>query len=267
MALDVDPLWDFNQPAESERRFRAALESASGDDALILRTQIARTFSLRGMFAEAHAELDALAPALASAGPEPRTRALLERGRTFRSAKQPDRARPLFEEAFTVADRAGLDALAADALHMLPLVESALDAQIAGTERLIAYARAARSERARSWEGPALNNLGVFLNDAGRHEEALVVLRDALIIRERLGPVGPTRIARWMVAHTLRLLGRVDDALAMQQTLEAEFEAAGEVDPYVFDELALLHEAAGSAAEAARYRAKASAARACTSGS
>jgi len=266
MALELEKLWDFDQPAGSEQRFRAALRDAAGDDVLILRTQIARTFSLRGMFAEAHAELDAIASGLDSAGPEARTRALLERGRTLRSAKQPERARPLFEEAFTIADGAGLEALAADALHMLPLVESALEAQIAGTERLPAYARAARSERARSWEAPALNNLGVFLNDAGRHTEALAAFEQALAVRERLGAIGPIRIARWMIAHTQRRLGCIDEALRIQQALEADFAAAGEVDPYVFEELALLHEARGDTSESARYRAKEQAARAAPPG-
>jgi tetratricopeptide (TPR) repeat protein len=256
MALELDRLWDFEQPAESERRFRDALGSAAGDEVLILRTQIARTFSLRGMFDEAHAELDAFEPRLAAAGPEPRVRALLERGRTFRSAKQLERARPLFDEAFALAERAGLESLAADALHMLPLVESTLEAQIAGTQRLLDYARAAKSERARRWEAPALHNLGVFLNDADRPAEALPVFREALAVRERLGENGPIRIARWMIAHTLRRLGRIDEALAMQEALEADCAAAGAgaTDPYVFAELALLHEARGNSREAARYR-------------
>ena len=43
MAIDLTPLWDHAQPAVSEERFRAALGTASGDDALMLRTQIART--------------------------------------------------------------------------------------------------------------------------------------------------------------------------------------------------------------------------------
>lgn len=254
MTLDLDALWDFREPAETEQRFRAALVDATGDDALILRTQIARTFSLRGRFAEAHAELDALAPVLANAGAEPRVRALLERGRALRSSQRTTEARPHFLEAFAQADAAGLEALAADALHMLPLVESALEAQIAGTERLLAYARSAKSERARSWKGPALHNLGVFLNDAGRHAEALEVFREALAVRERLGAIGAIRIARWMIAHTLRRLDQFDEALAIQSALATEFEAAGEVDPYVFEELALLHEAKGHGAEAERYR-------------
>jgi hypothetical protein len=45
-----------------------------------------------------------------------------------------------------------------------------------------------------------------------------------------------------MVAWTLRLLGRPDEALAMQRALKAELEAAGEQDEYVDQELALLEQ-------------------------
>jgi hypothetical protein len=46
-AVDVDALWNFNDPAVSEARFREVLVKAQGDDALVLRTQIARTLGLR----------------------------------------------------------------------------------------------------------------------------------------------------------------------------------------------------------------------------
>lgn len=41
-AMDVDALWNFDDPAASEARFREALVNAKGDDAPILRAQIAR---------------------------------------------------------------------------------------------------------------------------------------------------------------------------------------------------------------------------------
>lgn len=255
MALDVQSLWNFDQPAQSEARFRAALGSAQGDDALILRTQIARTFSLRGRFDEAHRELDAVDALLPTAGPEPKVRALLERGRTLRSSKQPAQAKPLFERAFEQADAAGLAGLAADALHMVALVEPGTQGQIDGHRKVIAYARRSADPKARYWEAPGLNNLGVALNDAGRHEEALAVFREMLPVRERLGDAGAVRVARWMLAHTLRLLGRADEALAMQLDLERQFQAAGETDPYVFEELALLYQARGDANRAAHYQA------------
>jgi tetratricopeptide (TPR) repeat protein len=256
VSIDVQALWNYDRPDESEARFRRALETATGDDALILRTQIARTFGLRERCDEAHAELDAIADQLPAAGPEPRARARLERGRAFRTAGHPAAARPCFEEAFAIADAAKLEWLAADALHMLPLVETGIEAQIAGARRLLDYAGSATDPKARNWRGTGLHNLGVALNEAGRHEEALAVLEEALAFREQRSDVKRIRIARWMVAHTLRRLGRIDDALGLQLALAADGEAAGEADAHVFEELALLYEAKDDGAKAAHFREK-----------
>jgi hypothetical protein len=62
MALELAPLWNFSDPAASEQRFRAALESTRGDDALILQTQIARTHGLRGDFARAREDKHSALP-------------------------------------------------------------------------------------------------------------------------------------------------------------------------------------------------------------
>ena len=119
---DILALWDFDDPAGSEARFRAALTDATHDTALSLRTQIARTHGLRRQFSEAHRELDAVDADLAGAGPEPRVRTLLERGRTWRSSGEPARARPLFLQAEQLARTAKLEFLHVDALHMVALV-------------------------------------------------------------------------------------------------------------------------------------------------
>ena len=44
--------------------------------------------------------------------------------------------------------------------------------------------------------------------------------------------------------------GRSEEALVMQQQLLRDSEALGAADPYVLDELALLHRARGDAAKA-----------------
>lgn len=253
-ALDLAPMWDFQDPAASEARFRSALADARGDDALVLRTQIARTYSLRQRFDEAHAELDAIGPLLATAGPEPQVRAMLERGRTLRSAGDAAGSRTYFEQALAIAEPAGLGALEGDALHMLALVEPTPEAQVAANRRLAERARAAADPGMRRWLGPTLNNLGVTLNELGRHDEALAVLQEAVPVFEQGGRAPEIRIARWMVAHTLRLLGRLDQALAQQEALERELDAAAEPDPFVYEELSLLHAARGDAARAAHYR-------------
>jgi tetratricopeptide (TPR) repeat protein len=254
-AVDLDALWDFARPEVSEQRFRRALADVQGDDALVLRTQIARTLGLRGQFEAALRELDALEPALAQAGPLPRVHALLERGRTLRSSGRPAQAAPLFQQAFEQADRERLEFLAADALHMMALVQPTPEARIDINRRVVAYAQNARDLRARRWDAVALNNIGVALNEAGRHAEALDTLRQAQAAYERVGRVYNIRVARWMVANTLRRLGRLDEALAMQRALEADWAADGAPDPYVFDEMAEIHAARGDADRAAYYRA------------
>ena len=255
-AVDVDALWDFARPELSEQRFRQVLATASGDDALVLRTQIARTLGLRQQFDAAHRELDALQPLLATAGPRPKVLAALERGRTLRSSGRPAEAAPLFQQAFELADREHLEALAADALHMVALVQPTAEGQIAVNRRVVAYAQNARDPQARRWDAAALNNIGVSLNEAGRHAEALEVLRQAQTAYERLGREYNVRVARWMVANTLRRMGRLDEALVMQRALEADWAAAGGADPYVFEELEILYRERGDAAAAARYAAR-----------
>lgn len=257
-AVDLDALWNFDDPAASEQRFRAALAGAQGDDALVLRTQIARTLSLRDRFDDAHRELDAIEPALATAGIEPRVRAWLERGRSFRSAGQPVQAKPLFTRAFAAADASGLQRLAADALHMVALTETALDERIAWNRRTIDYARRVTDPKAQAWEAAALNNIGSDLRDAQRLDDSLATFREALAAYERTGRADRVRFARWQVANVLRLLGRRDEALAMQLALERDAAAANDPDEEIYEELALLHEAAGrpEAARQARQRAE-----------
>lgn len=237
---DIQALWDFDDPAASEQRFRAALaQEPVLDAALALRTQIARTMSLRGRFDEAHRLLDAVDAELAGAGPEPRVRTLLERGRSWRSAGEPAKARPLFLQAEQLARTARLEYLHVDALHMVALVQPDPEAQLEWTHRALAAARAAQDAQARRWEGSLLNNLGWVLHDAGRHEEALAQFRAALAARERDGaPTTRVREARWAVARELRALGRHDEALALLRALEAELAAAGASDPFVPEEIA-----------------------------
>jgi len=236
--MDVSPYWNFDDPAASEAAFRQALvERPSGDDGLVLQTQIARTFGLRSRFDEAHALLDTLEPQLAGAGAEPRVRWLLERGRTFRSSKQPDRARPLFVEAAERAHAARLEALEVDALHMIALVETAPQAQLQWNRKALALAAAAADPAARNWDASLANNIGMSLHDAGRYDEALASFRTALAARERIDNAGRTRVAHWMIAWTLRSLGRHDEALAILRRLEAEYSEAGKPDGHVFEEI------------------------------
>jgi tetratricopeptide (TPR) repeat protein len=238
-AMDVSKLWNFSDPAASEAAFRGALAAGpSPDDALTLQTQIARSYGLRSRFDDAHALLDRVEPQLAGAGAEPRVRYLLERGRTFRSSDLPARARPLFLEAAERAHAARLEALEVDALHMIALVETGPDEQLQWNRKALALAMASADPVARNWDASLANNIGMSLHDAGRLEDALASFRTALAARERIGDASRVRVARWMIAWTLRSLHRHDEALAILRGLEAEYAGAAPPDGYVFEEIA-----------------------------
>lgn len=233
--IDPRPLGDFDDPAGSEERFRAAAEGATGPDRGAWLTQVARALGLQKQYDEGHAVLDSLG----GDDPEVATRVSLERGRLLRSAGDPCAARPHFEAAAARAREAGLDELLVDALHMAALVVEGED-PVAAHERALDAARGSRDPRARDWDASILHNLGMVHADRGDHAAALVVFEEALEARERIGDLAQTRIARWMVAWSLRHLGRREEALALQRALRDELAAVGEHDPYVDEELALL---------------------------
>ena len=265
MAIDLRPLWDFSKPALSEERFRAALATAQGDDALILQTQIARTWGLRRDFTKARAILAEVQPKVAQAGLEAQVRYWLELGRTWASATHTSeqltpeakaQARNAYDRALAIAKTAKLDALAIDTVHMYAFVDTTPESGIQWADEGLKLAKASSQPAARRWEATLRNNRGVALNQLKRHEEALVELKTALQLTEAEGKTTDIRIAHWMVANTLRLMGRLDEARDIQLRLEREWDEAKEPDPYVFEELEAIYKAQGNAERAAHYAAR-----------
>lgn len=262
MAIDLATLWDFSNPQLSEQRFRAELAKSSGDDALILTTQIARTYGLRKDFSRAQSVLAEIEPKLASAGAEARARFALEYGRTLSSAAHPPetqtdaakaQARARYEAAHAIARQARLDALAIDAIHMLAFVDTTPADQLKWAQAALAVVDASDQPAAKKWEASIRNNLGYALHQLGRYDEALAQFKLALAIRERGTDAEATRTAHWMIAWTLRALKKTDEALAIQLRLEREGDLAKQPDPYVFEELETLYREKGDAARASHY--------------
>lgn len=233
--LDIDSFWEYSDPAASETRFHAAATSAHGDERLELLTQIARTYSLRQRFADAHNLLDEVEKQLSDAGSRPRIRYLLERGRTFNSGGDKEKARTLFVAAWEQA--AGHDGLAVDAAHMVAITYAGTPDAITWTQRGLVVARPSQDAKARSLIPAMLNNCAWDLHDMGRFDEALSLFEEAQtewIARDKPEQI---RVAKWAVARCLRSLGRYNEALTIQRALEAEHVALGLVDGYVFAEI------------------------------
>jgi len=264
-AIDLGPLWNYDKPELSEQRFRAALATANADDALILQTQIARTYGLRGNFARARETLAAVEPQLANASAEAKVRYALELGRTLVSATHPpasqtpqvrEQARAVYRGAVELATANQLDALAIDALHMLAFVDTAPADQLKWAREALKVTDASTQPDARKWEAALRNNAGYALHQLGRFEEALSEFKTALLLRQRGTDEEAIREARWMIAWTLRALKRGDEALAIQLQLERECDAAGAPDRYVFEELEAHYRANGDTERADHYAAR-----------
>lgn len=255
--MTIDGLWDFDDPAASEGRFRDSLAAATGDERLELLTQVARAQGLQRRFADAHRTLDEVDGDLAQASPRVHIRSLLERGRVYRSSGSNDQATTPFRAAFERATRAQEPGLAVDAAHMLALTVVDPVEREAWHERGIALADASDDPAARRWLPSLRNNLGWSRFEAGRHVEALNEFERALLDRRAGGDTKAIRIAEWAVARTLRALGRLEDALEMQTRLLAEWRAQGGRPPYVNEELGECHLALGRETEAAPYFAEA----------
>lgn len=265
MTLDLSALWNFAQPEESEKRFRAALATASSDDAIILQTQIARSYSLRRDFAQAQAILAALAAQMEQASIEAQVHYQLELGRSYASATHPpetqtaetkELARSAYLRAVELAQLEKLDALAIDALHMLTCVDTSPEDQIAWNSKAIALMNSSTQPAAKGWAASLHNNLGYALHLAGRYDEAIIQFKLALAAHQLKGNPQSIRIAYWMIAWTLRPLGQLDEALEIQLRLERECDEAGEPDPYVFEELEQLYQTLNNPEQAAFYAAR-----------
>ena len=245
MGIDVRDYWNFDDPAASERIFRKLIEDGSltGDETLEVWAQIARTFSLRGDCERCHQVLNEKWDHAIAAGGRPKASFELERGRAFRTGKELDKATPFFE----LAAESEIDDLKVDALHML-----AIDGDTAESLRknLVAleFAKTSPSTWAQRWQGTLFNNMGWSCFAEEKFDEALVCFENALTEREKYGKVGAIRTSKWCVGRCHRALGNLDEAFAIQTSLE-------ETDPsqFVYEELGEILLAQGKVDEAKPY--------------
>jgi len=258
---EFDSLWNYEQPAETEQKFKALLpEVEKHPDRsyyLELLTQIARTHSLRRQFAEAHALLDQVEKELKPEWKRAEVRYLLERGRSFNSAQAQAKALPLFVRAWEKALEAGLDFYAIDAAHMSAIAEKP-ENQLAWNLKALEQVEKTQDPRAQKWAGSLYNNIGWTYHDQGKFSEALGYFEKCLAWHQTRQTGESLLIAKWSVARTLRSLNRTEEALKQQLALEAERQKLKWTeDGYVAEEIAECLFALKREAESRPYFAKA----------
>jgi tetratricopeptide (TPR) repeat protein len=246
-SAEIDAIWDFGQPLATRERFQALLSDhpESGDE---IRTQIARTLGLDRQFDEA---LQLLNQVDASKSTVVSLRRDLELGRLRNSQQDKAGSIPYFESALNAAVAAGEDFYAVDAAHMLGIATTG-EESLRWNEEAIRLVGNSSDPRARKWAGSLLNNTGWTYHEMGDFAAALQKFEAALEFQEQQGDPEKIRIARWCIARTLRSLGRLDDALAMQRELEQ-----GKEDGYVWEEIAEILHAQGKTEASRPYFARA----------
>jgi tetratricopeptide (TPR) repeat protein len=235
MPDQLDILWDYAKPAESEMRFRRFLKKSPAADHAEIKTQIARALGLQKKFEAAEKLLDEAAES-APEGSRAAVRMILERGRLLNSSGKRAESLPLFEKALQLAEASKQEALAVDAAHMIAIVsppEKALEWNL----KAIAMSERATEPRAKQWLASLYNNTGWTVFEKGEHSKALDYFQKAQKERQRLGQVQQEQVARWCVARCLRELKRFDEALAMQEALAEEVDGDG----FIHEELAELY--------------------------
>jgi tetratricopeptide (TPR) repeat protein len=235
-AARVLAFWDFDDPAGSHARFVDAAETEpdpAGRQAML--TQVARAHGLCEAFAAGHAVLDCLGDP-AELTDEPGVRALLERGRLYHLAGDPERAVPLYRTAYERAAASALIGLALDAAHMLAIALPDLAQQEEWTRRGLLLAAGSTDPLTPGMVAALLTNLGWSYADEDRWTLALELFDR--VVQVRLASAADARTlhyARSDRASALRAVGRHSEALTELRQMAATPEGA--VDPYVAEEI------------------------------
>ncbi len=254
---DFNKLWDYQNPDQTEVKFRELLPAAeeSGDVSYYVQllTQIARTEGLQRKFEEAHKTLNKAESLLTEDMITAHIRYLLERGRVYNSSQQTDKARPLFLEAWDMGVAHGEDYYAVDAAHMMQIVEPP-EKQLEWAEKAMELAEKSESERAKKWLGSLYNNTGWTYFDLEQYDQALGLFEKALEWHQNEQDEYGTFVAKWTVARAYRQIGRHDEAYAIQKALEKEIDEKGmDPDGFVYEELGELSLLKGKVEDARSY--------------
>jgi len=256
--VNFDGMWDFNRPAESEKRFQTLLPQAAAFPAYHaeLLTQIARAQGLQGRYESAHETLNRAENLLTAEMPRARIRYYLERGRVYVATQQVENALSFFTRAWELAQSYQDDYYAVDAAYMLATMDTP-ERQLEWHFKALERARRSSNPSSRRWQASILNNIGWHLFERGDMQAALDAFEKALDLRQLLDVPAEVHFARWCVAKTLRVMQRLDEALGIQKELEKEMEQAGEEDGFIYEELAECLLAKGEGEEALEYFQKA----------
>ncbi len=225
-----DDLWGaLGYPEAVEQKMTELLPQAEAleDKSIYLQmlSQIALAQALQRKFDVAHKTLDNAEALLTPQYALARARILLERGRTYQQAGNIPDALKYFEQSYEESKKHNLDAPTINAAHMIAIVVDNVEDKIKWNKLALDLVETTKDTEAKKWIGPVTNNLGQNYLTSKQYDKALPVFQKALELFQKDGYAPSIRIAKWTIAHTLRMLGRTDEALDMLQALLKDYDA------------------------------------------
>jgi tetratricopeptide (TPR) repeat protein len=233
-------VFDHDDPVRSEERLNVLAEDAkSARDSITeaeILTQMARAVALEKRFSDAEALLRraaALAPHSATVA----LRCSLEHGRVLRLQGMTAQADTAFHDAYARAAALHDDYLLLDAVHMIALTEP-FEQSRAWTERGLRLATSSPNPKTTHWIGVLNNNLGVGYFERRQFVPAEAAYERSLTAyRAEHADADVTHEAQFNVAQSMRLIGRLREALRLQRALDRELGPGDGLKPMVEREI------------------------------
>lgn len=240
--LDLDLPCDFSQPARAESALREILDTYRGQPergsrALEIRTQIARLQAMQGAFERALDTLAAMAKLVALyPGSALSLRHSLESARVATLLRTPSRARPMFLNVWSDAQRSGLEFYAIDAAQMLAIIEPP-KVRLEWLDRALALAVASKVPRVARWRGAIHQLIGWHHFQSEQLDKALLAFGSAVSCSLSSGDHQLSIDAHFGAGRTLRAQRKYVEALSTQEQLIAPLQRSNTASPWVHEEL------------------------------
>lgn len=259
---DLDRLWNVSDPRASEEAYRRLLpqaEQLAGQDRsylIELHSLIGRAVAAQGKYTEARSAL-AMADKIlqeqqAAYRVSAKIRWLLETGRLCILEKIPSQARPCFVEAWTLAIHSGEDSFAVEVALMMAAIEPQ-KLQQEWVAKAIRLAEKSPQANAKRWLGTLYSAMGWRFYDARQYDASLEIFQKALSHLNLHGEKREIFVAKWSIGKLLRSMGKLEEALLIQQALLAELGIGGPRDGGLYEELAECLQSLKRFAEAQPY--------------
>jgi tetratricopeptide (TPR) repeat protein len=259
---NLDRLWNPADIAASEAAFQALLPDAhklTGKDRSFLvelLSLIGRAEAFREKFAQARSSLEEAGKLLDEQQVHylvsARIRWLLEKGRLYVLEKTPSQARRLFSEAWDLAINCGEDHFVVEIALLMATTEPQKSQQ-KWIERAIEIAEVSSLPKSKYWLGELYTSLGWKLFELRQYEKSLEAFHKSLRNLESQGAVHEIFVAQWSIGKVLRVLGRTEEALSIQETLLPNLRMGGAYCARLYEELGECLQTLKRTSEAQHY--------------